>query len=47
MNYEVVCGLPRWHSGKEFALRQKRRVQSVGWEDPLEEGMATQSIVLA
>ena len=47
MNYKVICGLPRWHRGKEFALRQERQVQSVGWEDPLEEGIATHSIVLA
>ena len=47
MNYKVICGLPRWHSGKEFALRQKRWVRSVGREDPLEEGTTTHSIVLA
>ena len=27
--------------------KQETRVQSLGWEDPLEEGMATQSSVLA
>ena len=26
---------------------QKTRVQSLGWEDPLEEGMATHSSILA
>ena len=26
---------------------QETRVQSSGWEDPLEEGMATQSSILA
>ena len=27
--------------------RQGKRVQSLGWEDPLEEGMATHSSILA
>ena len=26
---------------------QEMRVQSLGWEDPLEEGMATQSSIVA
>ena len=43
--------LPRWHtSGKEPAWqcrRCKRRVRSLGWEDPLEEEMATHSSALA
>ena len=26
---------------------QERQVQSLGWEDPLEEDMATHSIILA
>ena len=43
-------GLPRWLSGKESACqcrRCKRWVWSLGQEDPLEEGMATQSSILA
>ena len=38
-------------SGKESASKCRRykrlRVQSLGWEDPLEEGMATHSNILA
>ena len=28
-------------------VMQESRVQSLGWEDPLEEGMATHSIIFA
>jgi len=41
-----VWGLLRWHSGKESA-KQETWVQSLGWEDPLEEEMATLSSILA
>ena len=41
---EGMLGLPRWHSGKESACQCKR---SLGWEDPLEEKMATHSSILA
>ena len=41
----------QWLSGKESARRsqepQERRVWSLGQEDPLEEGMATHSSILA
>ena len=37
-------GLPRWLSGKESVCQRRRRVQSLGWEDPLEKEMATYSI---
>ena len=43
-------GLPWSLSSKESACqcrRPKRRVQSLGWEDPLEEGIATHSSFLA
>ena len=44
-------GLPRWLSGKESAGHCKKRketqVQSLGWEDPLEKEMATDSSILA
>ena len=40
---EGMLGLPRWHSGKESACQCKR---SLGWEDPLEEKMATHSSIL-
>ena len=40
-------GLPWWLSGKESAAMQESWVQSLGWEDPLEKGMAAQSSILA
>ena len=33
--------------GKEPPSMQEMPVQSLGWEDPLEEGMATHSSILA
>ena len=33
--------------GKVTAWMQETRVQSLGWEDPLEEGMAIHSSILA
>ena len=32
---------------KNLPARQETQVRSLGWEDPLEEGMATHSSVLA
>ena len=32
--------------GKESTCNEKTEVRSLGWEDPLEEGMATHSSVL-
>ena len=47
----VIDGLPRRTSGKEYACQGRRHkktwVQSLGWEDPLEEGMATHFNILA
>ena len=43
-------GFPGGASGKEPARqcrRQRDSVRSLGWEDPLEEGMATHSSILA
>ena len=43
-------GLPWWFSGKESSCNagpHKMWVRSLGWKDPLEEGMATHSSVLA
>ena len=45
-------GLPRWLSSKESVCqytrhRRHRFVQSLGREDPLEEGMAAHSSILA
>ena len=37
-------GLPRGHISKDFAcsdVMQETQAQSLGWEDPLKEGMAT------
>ena len=42
-----LFGLPRWFSGKESACQCKRRVQSLGREDPLEDEMATHTSILA
>ena len=40
--------LPWWLSGKESVCRHRRsKVQSLGWEDPLEKEMATHSSILA
>ena len=41
---------PWWVSGKQYICNrgtQKTLVRSVGQEDPLEEGIATHSIILA
>ena len=44
---EVKLGLPRWLSPvKNSPAVQENRVQSLGWEDPLEKGMATHSSIL-
>ena len=32
---------------KNLPVMQETRVRSLGWEDPLEEGMATHSSILA
>ena len=43
-------GIPRWYSGKNRLPMQETQetwVRYLGWEDPLEEGMATHSNTLA
>ena len=49
--FKVSCvegGLPRWLSSKESTCPvQETWVLSLGWEDPLEEEMATHSSILA
>ena len=50
--YAYSClGLPRWLSSKDSACQLKETkemwVQSLGWEDPLEEEMAVHSSILA
>ena len=43
----TTVGLPMWLSDKRIHLpMQETPVQSLGWEDPLEEGMATHSNIL-
>ena len=43
---QVIIGFPGGASGKEPAF-QRRRVQSLGRDDPLEEGMTTHTSILA
>ena len=40
-------GFPGGSAVKNLPAMQETRVQSLGWEDPLEEGMPTHSSVLA
>ena len=40
-------GFPGGASCIEPACKRHKRVSSLGWEDPLEEGMATHSSILA
>ena len=40
-------GFPGGSAGKESACNAGDWIRSLGWEDPLEEGMATQSNILA
>ena len=50
MCLSLAVGLPRWLSVKESACNEgikERQVQSLGQEDPLEEGMVTHSSTLA
>ena len=48
----ILCKLCLWASLvaqliKNLPAKQETRVQSLGWEDPLEEGVAAHSSVLA
>ena len=43
----MVVGFPSGSDGKESDCNVETRVQSLGWEDPLEKGMATHSNILA
>ena len=51
LNNILLFGLPRWHNDKESAGRSRRckrsGVQSLGWEDPLEQEMAPHSSIHA
>jgi len=46
-NTYIPQGFPGSSAGKESACRGETWVPSLGWEDPLEEGMATHSSILA
>ena len=49
-NYSVMWSFPGGTRGKKPScqlMRHKRWVQSLGWENTLEEGMATSSSVLS
>ena len=48
----MIAKLPKWLRGKKKSHLQKQEIQvtwvrSLGWEDPLEEGIATHSSILA
>ena len=44
----MLTGVPSGSDGKESACNvEDTRVQSLGWEDPLEKGIATHSNILA
>ena len=48
-SYTYECGLLWWLSGKDTPAMQEiqeMQVQSLGWEDPLEEDMATHPSIL-
>ena len=47
LQIECKLGFPLWLSDKYLPAMQETWVQSLGQEDPLEEGMATHSSVLA
>ena len=42
-------GLPRWHEryGTQLPTQETKEIQSLVWEDPLEEGTAAHSSILA
>ena len=43
----MTAGLPCWLRVKSPPAMQETQVQPLGWEDPLEEEMATHCIILA
>ena len=45
--YNTTLGFPGGSDSKESPAVWESWVQSLGWEDPLEEGMATDSSILA
>ena len=47
MRIKIVFGFPGGSVVKNLPAIQEIQVQSLGWEDPLEEEMATHSSILA
>ena len=47
IGYSSTMGFPDGSDSKESACNARDLVQSVGWKDPLEEGMSTHSSILA
>ena len=45
--YVGIRVLPSGSAEKNLPSMQETQIQSLGWEDPLEEGMATDSGILA
>ena len=43
----LYMGFPGGSAGKELPAMQETRLLSLGWEDPLEKGIATYSSILA
>ena len=43
----MTLGFPGGSDSKESAAMWETRVQSLGWEDPLDKGRATHSYILA
>ena len=44
---KIIQGFPGGSEGEEFACNAETWVQFLGWEDPLEKGMATHCSILA
>ena len=44
--YEYLAGFPGHSDSKESTYNRETWVRPLGWEDPLEEGMATHSSCL-
>ena len=47
LNYVEVCSSPVAQLVKNLPAIQDTPVRSLGWEDPLEKGIATHSSILA
>ena len=47
LHFSLKLGLPWWLTCKNLPTMQETRIRCLGWEDPLEEGMATHSSTLA